>query len=97
MKAGSSLLRVRGRFCVIYHPSRLSELIETLRRADLEPKRLRFVHSHASSDAKMVLMEAVKNGKAGLKVDKPLYLYEKNGSYTKELQEIYSIDRRDVK
>jgi tRNA1Val (adenine37-N6)-methyltransferase len=97
VKTVSSLLRVKGRFCVIYHPSRLSELIETLRRADLEPKRLRFVHSHISSDAKMVLMEAVKNGKAGLKVDKPLYLYKKNGNYTKELQEIYALERKDVK
>jgi tRNA1Val (adenine37-N6)-methyltransferase len=97
VEAVSCLLRVKGRFCVIYHPSRLSELIETFRRADLEPKRLRFVHSHISSDAKMILMEAVKNGKAGLKVDKPLYLYEKNGSYTKELREIYTIEQRDVK
>lgn len=96
VKTVSCLLRVKGRFCVIYHPSRLSELIETLRMADLEPKRLRFVHSHISSDAKMFLMEAVKNGKAGLKVDKPLYLYEKNGSYTKELQAVYTIERRDV-
>ena len=87
----SFLLRVKGRFCVIYHPWRLSELIENLRMADLEPKRLRFIHSHISSDAKMILMEAVKKGKAGLKVDKPLYLYEENGSYTKELKEIYSL------
>ena len=88
----SYLLRIKGRFCFIYHPWRLSALIETLRRADLEPKRLRFVHSHISSEAKMILLEAVKNGKAGLKVDRPLFLYEENGSYTKELQEIYNID-----
>ncbi len=87
----SYLLRIKGRFCVIYHPWRLSELIETLIRVDLEPKRLRFVHSHISSEAKMILLEAVKNGKAGLKVDRPLYIYEENGSYTKELQEIYTI------
>jgi len=92
VKTASYLLRVKGRFCVIHHPWRLSELVEALRREDLEPKRLRFVHSHIFSDAKMILMEAVKNGKAGLKVEKPLYLYEENGRYTKELQDIYDID-----
>jgi tRNA1Val (adenine37-N6)-methyltransferase len=92
VETASCLLRVKGRFSVIYHPWRLSELIETLRRADLEPKRLRFVHSHSSSDAKMILMEAVKSGKAGLKVERPLYLYEENGSYTKELKELYGAD-----
>jgi tRNA1Val (adenine37-N6)-methyltransferase len=92
VEAVSCLLQVKGRFCIIYHPWRLSELIETLRRADLEPKRLRFVHSSVSSEAKMILMEAVKNGKAGLKIDKPLHLYEENGNYTKELKEIYATD-----
>ncbi len=97
VEAVSCLLQVKGRFCVIYHPWRLSELIDTFRRAHLEPKRLRFVHSNISSDAKMILMEAVKNGKTGLKVDKPLYIYEENGSYTKELKGIYTIEHRDVK
>jgi tRNA1Val (adenine37-N6)-methyltransferase len=97
IEAASCLLRVKGRFCVVHHPWRLSELIGTLRRADLEPKRLRFVHSHSASDAKMILLEAVKKGKAGLKVERPLYIYEKNGKYTKELQDIYALDTRDVK
>ena len=97
VEAVSCLLRVKGRFCVIYHPSRLSELIETFRAVNLEPKRMRFVHSSVSSEAKMVLMEAVMNGKTGLKVEKPLYLYEENGSYTKELQGIYTGEKEDVK
>lgn len=97
VEAVSCLLQVKGRFCVIYHPWRLSELIETFRGADLEPKRMRFVHSSVSSEAKMILMEAVKNGKAGLKIDKPLYLYEENGSYSKELKEIYAIEQGAVK
>ena len=88
----SYLLRIKGRFCIIYHPWRLSELIETLRKAGLEPKRLRFVHSHSVSEAKMILLEAVKNGKVGMKVDRPLYLYEGDGNYTEELKKIYSND-----
>lgn len=88
----SYLLRIKGRLCVIYHPWRLSELIETLRKADLEPKRLRFVHSHSDSEAKMILLEAVKNGEVGMKVDRPLYLYDGDRTYTKELKGIYSTD-----
>jgi len=97
VKTASFLLRVKGRFCVIYHPWRLSELVETLRRADLEPKRLRFVHSNISSDAKMILIEAVKNGNEGLKVESPLYLYDENGRYTEELQDMYAPNTADKK
>lgn len=88
--AADALLRTKGRLCVIYHPTRLSELMSTLKKIDIEPKRLRFVHSHMSSDSKMVLLEAVKGGRTGLKVEKPLYIYKEDGSYTDELNAIYN-------
>ena len=90
INAATYLLREKGRFCMIYHPSRLSELMDMLKKRGLEPKRLRFVHSHVSSEAKMVLLEATKGGRAGLKVDKPLYIYKNDGSYTDEVMEIYN-------
>jgi len=87
--AASYLLKAKGRFDIIYHPYRLFELMYTLEKKNLEPKRLRFVHSNTSSEAKMVLLEAVKMGRGGLKVDKPLYIYEQDGSYTDELEDLY--------
>ncbi len=88
--AASYLLKIRGRLCMVYHPSRLLELFDVLKRKNLEPKRLRFVHSHISSEAKMILLEAAKGGRAGLEVDKPFYIYKDDGSYTDEVREIYS-------
>jgi len=88
--AASYLLKARGRLCMVYHPSRLLELLDTLKRKNLEPKRLRFVHSHISSEAKMILLEATKGGKSGVKVDKPLFIYNEDGSYTDEVMEIYN-------
>lgn len=87
--AASYLLKSKGRFCMVYHPSRLSELMDILKKRGLEPKRLRFVHSHISSEAKMILLEAAKDGKGGVKVDKPLFIYNEDGSYTKEVMETY--------
>jgi tRNA1Val (adenine37-N6)-methyltransferase len=91
INASSSLLKARGRLCMIYHPQRLSELIDTMRDKDIEPKRLRFVHSTASSESKMVLLEAVKGGRAGLKVEKPLFIYEHDGRYSDEMEAIYNL------
>jgi tRNA1Val (adenine37-N6)-methyltransferase len=36
-----------------------------------------------------VLVEAVKGGRTGLKVENPLFLYNEDGSYTEEMREIY--------
>jgi tRNA1Val (adenine37-N6)-methyltransferase len=88
-KAASHLLRARGRFFMIYHPERVIEMIDTLRAEHLEPKRIRFVHNDIDSVSKIVLVEAVKGGKAGLKVERPLILYDKDGSYTEEVKAMY--------
>jgi len=88
--AAGALLRPRGRLFLIHHPERLSELVETLRPARLEIKRLRFVHSLSSSEAKMVLVEAVKEGRPGLKVERPCILYDREGDYSVELRELCS-------
>ena len=89
LSAASSLLRHHGRFCLIHLPERLAELIERLRASDMEPKRMRFVHSKKSTEAKMVLVEAVKGARAGLEVEPPLFIYDERGSYTGELRKIF--------
>ena len=38
----------------------------------------------------MILLEAVKGGRGGLKVEKPFYIYIDNGSYTDEMNKIYA-------
>lgn len=89
------LLKDKGRFCIIYHPSRLLELIDALRKNQLEPKRLRFVHSNQESEAKMVLIEAVKNGHPEIRIENPLYLYKNNGCYTDQMQKLYKTGNFD--
>jgi chaperonin GroEL len=86
--ASSRLLRNRGRCALVHHPLRLTELMDELRKARLEPKRLRFVHGKRDSEAKMVLLEAVRNGRPGLKVERPLFVYENDGEYTAEVRRI---------
>lgn len=88
IKTASYLLKHSGRFYLIYHPFRLAELVELLRKARLEPKRMRFVHSKEGDEAKMVLIEAVKGSGTWLKIDPPLYLYEKGNDYTSEMKTV---------
>jgi tRNA1Val (adenine37-N6)-methyltransferase len=89
VSAASACLKHRGRFSIIYHPERMLELIEELRAVRLEPKRLRFVHGNAESEAKMVLLDAVKGGRGGMKIERPLFVYNADGSYSDEVARIY--------
>ncbi|MBI5204322.1 MAG: tRNA1(Val) (adenine(37)-N6)-methyltransferase [Nitrospirae bacterium] len=89
IQASCSLLRSKGRFCMIYHPSRLVELIYALREKHMEPKRLRFVHSNLMTEAKMVLVEAIKDGRTEMKIENPLYIYKEDRTYTDEMKALY--------
>lgn len=88
-EAAACLLKPGGKFFFIHLPERLSEIINALRERRLEIKRLRFVHSEASSGAKLVMAEAVKGGRPGLKVESPFYIYNKGGTYTAEMKKAY--------
>lgn len=90
INASQHILRSKGRLCMIYHPSRLIELIDALRKKHLEPKRIRFVHSDQQTEAKMALVEAVKEGRAELKIEKPLFIYKTAKTYSDEMMELLS-------
>ena len=85
-KYGSRMLKFGGTFAVVYRHDRLSELMHAMHSASLEPKRMTFVHADSNSQPSMVLVEAKKGGKCGLKVTKPLIIYasEEHKQYTSD-------------
>jgi tRNA1Val (adenine37-N6)-methyltransferase len=88
-KSAFSMLKHHGRFCVIHLPERLAEVMTAMRQSNLEPKRIRFVHTNVQTEAKMALIEAVKEGRPGLIVEPPLYMYDLAGQYSEEMRAIY--------
>ena len=75
-KSGAKALKYGGTFAVVYRPDRLIDLISAMRSSGLEPKRMTFVHANESNEPSMVLIEAKKGGKCGLKLTKPLLIYK---------------------
>ena len=91
ISTASKLLKDKGEFYMVHKPERIVDIIETLRKNKLEPKELRFVYSNKDLDATLVLVKAVKGGNKFVKVLKPLYIYNKDGTYTDEIRQIYNI------
>lgn len=87
--AASFLLKGKGRFSMIYLPERLPEIFALLRNRGLEPKRVRFVHNNVTAVSKMVLVESVREGSPGMRIEHPLFIYGPDGKYSPELIEMY--------
>lgn len=90
IKISFKLLKDRGNLYMVHRSERLADIIYEMRLNKLEPKRIRFVYSNNNSDSKLVLIEAIKNGKSFLTIEKPLYVYKEDGTYTDEILEIYN-------
>ena len=82
----SYLLKNNGTFALVHRPERLIEIINLMQKYNIEPKRLRMVYPKEGKDANIILIEGVKNGKSGLKIEKPLVVYDQNNNYVKEVK-----------
>lgn len=89
--AAHGLLRNGGRFCLCHRPERLCDVLEALRSAGLEPKRLRFIQADAQTAPWLFLCEAKKGGKPGLEIRPPFCQKNADGSLSKEQTILYKL------
>jgi tRNA1Val (adenine37-N6)-methyltransferase len=46
----------------------------TLKKYDIEPKVIKFIHPWPGKNANLVLVEGIKSGKEELKIEDPIFL-----------------------
>ena len=61
-------LKFGGRLAILNRADRAAELIYTLKKRGLEPKRMQFVSGNAGAKPYLIMVEAVKGGKEGVEV-----------------------------
>ena len=87
IEISKKLLKNGGNLAIVIRPDRLIEIIETMKKNNIEPKRLQFVYPKKGKESNIMLIEGTKNGKSGIKVLDPIYVYDENNEYSKELME----------
>lgn len=83
------LVKLTGRICFIFHPSRLTEFLTNASGLKLAVTGLRMVHGSSTSDARMFLVEMVKGRKADTRILPPLLVYDADGEYSEEMVGIF--------
>lgn len=87
--ASQAVLREGGYFYMVHKPQRLADIIYEMRSVGIEPKTLKTVQKHITSDPSMILIEGRKGAGAEIKIEPPLIIYDENGKYTEEMYTIY--------
>jgi len=83
------LLKNNGVIAIVHRPERLVEIIEEMKKNNIEPKRIQFVYPKKNMEANILLIEGSKNGKPGLKISPPIYSHLDNGEYTEEVKKYF--------
>ncbi len=92
IKVASILLKDNRVFAFVNRVDRLFEIIDLLNKYNLNPKYLRFIHDNLNKDANLFFMECIKNGKSGIKIDKPFIMKNLDGSNTLEYNKLFGSD-----
>lgn len=91
IKVASNLLKDKGEIYIVHKPERMPDIIQKMRENKIEPKEIKTVYSNKKTEASLILIKGIKGANKFFKILKPLYIYEENGEYTKEIKEIYNI------
>lgn len=95
VRCGARLLRSGGRLAMVYRTERLAELLQTVQRYHLEPKRLRFIQHRADTAPSLLLLECRKDGRPGLATESVLLMYREDGSESDDVKNAYFRDKEN--
>uniref|UniRef100_UPI00403F2502 tRNA1(Val) (adenine(37)-N6)-methyltransferase n=1 Tax=Candidatus Enterococcus willemsii TaxID=1857215 RepID=UPI00403F2502 len=85
IQVSSKLLKTNGRLAMVHRPDRFLDILESMKRYRIAPKRIQFVYPKLGKEANILLVEGIKDGKTdGFKVAPPLITYDDQGNYNPE-------------
>lgn len=89
LKVSKKLLKNNGNIVIVHRPERLLDILMTMKKYNIEPKRIQFVYPKVEMDANILLIEGKKNGNPGLKIEPPIYTHNENGEYTEQIKKYF--------
>lgn len=92
LRESAKLLKPKKSLYMVHRPFRLAEIMRTMMKYHLEPKRMCLVHPYIDKEPNMVLIEAVKDGNPMIKIEPPIIVYQSPNVYTTQLLELYGYD-----
>lgn len=83
------LLKNNGVIAIVHRPERFVEVVEEMKKNNIEPKKVQFIYPKENMEANIMLIEGSKNGNPGLKILPPIYTHLNNGEYTDTIKKYF--------
>lgn len=83
------LLKNNGNLAIVHRTNRLIDIIELMKKYNIEPKKIRFIYPKENKEANILLIEGTKNGKPGIKILPPIVSHNELDEYTEILKKYF--------
>lgn len=97
IRVSSYMLKNNGHFYVVIRTKSLNNFIILLEKYNLSAKVLKFVYTKNNTNAKLVLIDCIKNSSKDLIVENPIYVYDENGNKSEYINSLYSTNNWNAK
>lgn len=87
--AADYLLKNGGHLYIVHRPTRLTDIVNTLRDYKLEPKEIQFVSGKRGEEPNIMLVCAIKGGRNELKILPEMTVRNDDGSFTEDMKAAY--------
>lgn len=87
--AARTVLKDNGRMFMVHRPERLIDIFTVMRKYKIEPKRAQMIHPNTKKPPNIVLVEGQRDGGSFLKWEKPLFVYNDDGQFSEDINQIY--------
>lgn len=88
-KIAKKILKNNGHIALVHRPERFLDICDMMRKYGIEPKRVQFIYPRIDSPANIMLIEGTKNGRSGLKFEKPIFTHDEDGNYTEQVTKFF--------
>jgi tRNA1(Val) A37 N6-methylase TrmN6 len=89
IRVSSQLVKQKGKLAIVHRPDRLIDIITLMKKYEIEPKRIQFIHPKQGKEANILLIEGIKKAKPGIKIIQPMFVYNDDNTYSQQFKEVY--------
>ena len=90
IKISCYLLKNGGYLAMVHRTERLMEVLKLMNKYHLVPKKMQFIYPKDNSSSNLFMIECMKDGKEGLKILKPLFIHNDDGTYKEEIVKLFN-------
>ena len=89
IKTSVYLLKNGGYLAMVHQTNRFIDVINLLQKYNLSINKIQLIYPKENSESNLFMIEAIKNGKCGVKILKPMYVHNNDGTYKEEIKRIF--------